>query len=242
MLDVIEKLLVLQDRDRKLRRVKTELATIEPQRQAMRNKGSGAQSGLDRAKQHSMEIETKRKQLDLEIETKKGLIEKYGHQQFQTRKNDEYQALAHEIVNCKEAITKIEDEQLELMEKAEVAAKEVVAATKVLKDAQAVVEGEIKLLTEREENLKKELAELGSNRQTLAGAVDESVLNRYERIMNTRGDNVVVDIARGICGGCHMKVPPQVILSCRAQQELTTCTNCGRILYYQPGMELAAAE
>jgi len=242
MLDVIEKLLVLQDRDRKLRRVKTELATIEPQRQAMKNKGLGAQTGLDRAKQHTMEIETKRKQLDLEIETKKGQIEKYGHQQLQTRKNDEYQALTHEIAHCKEAISKIEDQQLDLMEKAEVAAREMAAAAKVLKDAQGVVENEIKLLTEREENLKKELAELSSNRQTLAGAVDESILNRYERIMNTRGDNVVVDIARGICGGCHMKIPPQVVMSCRAQQEITTCTNCGRILYYQPGMELAAAD
>jgi len=242
MLDVIEKLLVLQDRDRKLRRVKTELATIEPQRQAMKNKGLGAQTGLDRAKQHTMEIETKRKQLDLEIESKKALIEKYGHQQFQTRKNDEYQALAHEIVNCKEAISKIEDQQLDLMEKAEAAIKELAAAASVLKEAQGVVEGEIKLLTEREQNLKKELAELSSNRDVLAGVVDESVLNRYERIMNTRGDNVVVDIERGVCGGCHMKIPPQVIMSCRAQQELTTCTNCGRILYYQPGMDLAVTE
>ncbi len=242
MLDVIEKLLILQDRDRKLRRVKTELATIEPQRQAMKNKGLGAQTGLDRAKQHAMEIETKRKQFDLEIESKKAQIDKYSLQQFQTRKNDEYQALTHEIANCKEAISKIEDQQLDLMEKAELAAKELAAAAKVLKDAQGVVEGEIKLLTEREGNLKKELDELGSNRQSLAGAVDESVLNRYERIMNTRGDNVVVDIERGVCGGCHMKVPPQVIMSCRAQQEITTCTNCGRILYYQPGMDLAVTE
>lgn len=242
MLDVIEKLLVLQDRDRKLRRVKTELATIDPQRQAMKNKASGAQAGLERARQHVMEIETKRKQLDLEIETKKAQIEKYGLQQFQTRKNDEYQALTHEIANCKEAISKIEDQQLELMEKAEVAAKAVAAATGVLKEAQGVVDNEIKLLNDREQNLKKELAELSSNRDVLAGAVDASVLNRYERIMHTRGDNVVVDIARGICGGCHMKIPPQVVMSCRAQQELTTCTNCGRILYYQPGMELAAAE
>lgn len=242
MLDVIEKLLILQDRDRKIRRVTTELATIDPQRLAMKNKGTGAQAGLDRAKQRVMEVETQRKQLELEVETKKAQIEKYGLQQFQTRKNDEYQALTHEIETCKEAINRIEDQQIELMEQAEVAAKEVAAATKVLKDAQGVVAGEVKMLNEREQNLRKELAELSSNRDALAAVVDGSILNRYERIMNTRGDNVVVDIERGVCGGCHMKIPPQLVVSCRAQQEITTCTNCGRILYYQPGMDLAVTE
>jgi uncharacterized protein len=242
MLDVIEKLLILQDRDRKIRRVTSELATIEPQRLAMKNKGLGAQAGMDRAKQRVMEIETKRKQLELEVESKKAQIDKYGIQQFQTRKNDEYQALTHEIATCKEAISKIEDQQLDLMEQAEAAAKEVATATKILKDAQGVVDGEIKLLTEREQNLKKDLAELTSNRDALSAGVDGSVLNRYERIMNTRGDNVIVDIEHGVCGGCHMKIPAQVIVSCRAQQEITTCTNCGRILYYQPGMDLAVVD
>jgi len=36
MLDVIEKLLVLQDRDRKLRRVQMELSHIEPERQTLK--------------------------------------------------------------------------------------------------------------------------------------------------------------------------------------------------------------
>ena len=242
MLDVIEKLLILQDRDRKIRRVETELATIEPQRLAMKNRGSSAQTGMDRAKHRVMEIETQRKQLELEVETKKGQIEKYGHQQFQTRKNDEYQALAHEIVTCRENISKIEDGQIELMEQAEVAAKGVAEATKILKEAQAIADGEFKLLDEREKNLQKELAELSSNRDALAAVVDDSILDRYERIMNTRGDNVIVDIEHGVCGGCHMKIPPQLIVSCRAQQEITTCTNCGRILYYQPGMDLAVTE
>jgi predicted nucleic acid-binding Zn-ribbon protein len=39
-----------------------------------------------------------------------------------------------------------------------------------------------------------------------------------------------------------MKIPAQVIVHCRAQQELTTCTNCGRILYYTRDMILAGAE
>lgn len=242
MLEVIEKLLILQDRDRKIRRIKTELSSIDPQRQAMKNKAAGAQAGLDRARQRVMEIETRRKQLELEVETKKGQINKYGQQQFETRKNDEYQALAKEIETCKQHIIKIEDEEIELMEQAEQAAKNVEAATRVLKEDQAIVDREVKQLNESEENLKKELASLESNRGELAGAIDDSTLSRYERIMKTRGDNVIVGIEHGVCGGCHMKIPAQVIVHCRAEQEITSCSNCGRILYYTRDMILAGAE
>jgi predicted nucleic acid-binding Zn-ribbon protein len=242
MLEVIEKLLVLQDRDRKVRRARTELSAIEPQRLAMKQKSAGAQAALDKAKQRVKDIEAKRKQLELEVETKKGQINKYGQQQFETRKNDEYQALAKEIEHCKAAIVQIEDQEIELMEQGEHAAKEVANATKVLKEAQGLVDGEVKQLDQSEQNLRKELAELESNRGELANAVGESLLARYERIMKNRGDNVVVGIEHGVCGGCHMKIPAQVIVQCRAQQELTMCTNCGRILYYTRDMVLAGAE
>jgi hypothetical protein len=242
MLEVIEKLLILQDRDRKLRRIKAELSAIAPQRLAMKNKADGAKAALDAAKLRVNEIESKRKQLELEVETKKAQINKYGQQQFETRKNDEYQALAKEIEHCKADIVRIEDQQIELMEQTEVAVKQVATTTKALKDAQAIVDSEVGQLDASETNLKKELGELESNRGELAAAVDEVTLNRYERIMKTRGDNVIVGIEHGVCGGCHMKIPAQLIVHARAQQELTTCTNCGRILYYTRDMDLTAAD
>src|SRR5262249_34871631 len=101
MLEMIEKLLILQDRDRKIRRVKGELAHIEPERHSLKAKSSGAEAGLDRAKTRVKEIESQRKELELEVESKKQLIIKYANQQFQTRKNEEYRALAHEIEMCK---------------------------------------------------------------------------------------------------------------------------------------------
>jgi predicted nucleic acid-binding Zn-ribbon protein len=242
MLEVIEKLLILQDRDRKIRRSRAELGSIEPQRQAMKSKAAGAQTALDTLRQRGKEIETKRKQLELEVATRKERIEKYSQQQFQTRKNDEYQALTKEIETCRAEIARIEDEEIELMERAEEVAKHVESAAKAFQEAQAFVENEIRQLDESERNLQQELAGLESNRSELAGAVEASALGRYERIMKSRGDNVIVGIEHGVCGGCHMKIPAQVVVNCRAQQEVTTCTNCGRILYYTRDMILTATE
>src|SRR5438309_11843069 len=140
MLDTIEKLLILQDRDRKIRRVQGELAHIEPERQSFKAKAAHAQASLEAAKTRIKEIESSRKDLELEIEAKKELISKYANQQFQTRKNEEYRALAHEIEGCKEAIVKIEDREIELMEAAEGAQKEVVRASQASNEVKKLVE------------------------------------------------------------------------------------------------------
>jgi uncharacterized protein len=242
MLDVIEKLLILQDRDRKIRRVKGELAHIEPQRQTMKAKAATANASLESAKTRVKELESQRKELELEVETKKQLIAKYANQQLQTRKNEEYRALANEIQTCKEAIFRIEDQEISLMEQGEAGQKEVVRAAQAANEARKLAEDQVAQLGVREENLKKELAELETNRGELAEAVDSNARGRYERLVKNKGENVVVGVQHGVCGGCHMKLPPQLLVSCQAQQELVTCSNCGRILYYTRDMDLAVAE
>src|SRR6185369_3632586 len=107
MLDTIEKLLILQDRDRRIRRLNGELAHIEPERQGLKSRAAGAQTALDTAKTRVKQIESDRKNLELEVEAKKQLISKYANQQLQTRKNEEYRALANEIDTCKAAIFQI---------------------------------------------------------------------------------------------------------------------------------------
>jgi len=242
MLEAIERLLILQDRDQRIRRVAGELVHIEPERQALRAKAAAAQAALENAKLRIRQLEAARKELELEVEAKKQLIERYANQQFQTRKNEEYRALAHEIQMCKDAIFKIEDQEIELMEQGEAAQKEVARATQAANDTRKLVEEQVTQLGEREQNLQKELAELEANREALASAVDESARARYERLVRSKGENVVVGVEHGVCGGCHMKVPPQLLVTCQAEKELVACSNCGRILYYTPDMDLAVAE
>jgi len=242
MQEIIEKLLVLQDRDRKILRVTQELAHLGPERNSLQAKAASTQTSLEAAKLRVKQIESERKQRDLEIEAKKSQIEKYLNQQLQTRKNEEYKALTHEIEMAKEVIFKIEDAEIVLMEQAEVAVAEVGRATTAAAAAKKLLDDQIGQLNAREENLKRELAELTGSRAQLASAVDESTRNRYERIFKSKGENVVVTIEHSACGGCHMKLPPQIVTSCRAQAELVTCPNCGRILYFTSGMELTAAD
>jgi predicted nucleic acid-binding Zn-ribbon protein len=242
MLDVIEKLLVLQDRDRKILQTKDELAHVGPERQELQRRAVATQSSFEAAKLRVKQIESERKKLELDAEAKQQQIDKWATQQLQTKKNEEYKALQHEIDHGKQIITGIEDQEIELMEKAEAAQKEVVEAQKVAAEAKKLVDGKIADLDAREKNLQAELQKLEANRTELAAAVDEDARAKYERLLKSKGSNVIVGISHHSCGGCHMKLDRGTVVQCQANQEIVTCNNCGRILYFTRDMDLAVVD
>jgi predicted nucleic acid-binding Zn-ribbon protein len=242
VLEVIQKLIILQDRDRKILTMQHELAHIGPDRQALLNKLATANSSLDAVKHRAKQYESDRKKLELEVESRKQLIERYSLQQFQTKKNEEYRALAHEIEGCKEAIMKLDDQQIEIMEKIEQEQKEAARAAATAAELKRNVDARIADLDRSEAALKRDLAELQSNREELAAAVEETARHQYERLLRHKGQNVVVGIQHGVCGGCHMQLSRSIVVGCQAEQEIISCPNCSRILYYTSDMDMVVSE
>jgi predicted nucleic acid-binding Zn-ribbon protein len=242
MRQIIEKLLILQDRDRRILNIREQLARVQPERQSFQDQAAAVQASLEALKARSNQVESDRKKLELEAQSSKQLIERYSLQQFQTKKNDEYRALAHEIDTCKENITQLEDKQLELMEEAETLQREASAVSREANETRKMAEAQVGQLAAREQSLRDELTALESNRNQLTADIDARALHQYERLLRNKGDNVVVGIEHGVCGGCHMRFPVQLMVTCQAAKELVICPNCSRILYYTPDMDLAAVD
>lgn len=236
MLEVITKLLILQDRDQRIMQLQNELAGIGPRRKALESKMASARSTLDAMRSNMQHLESDRKKLELEVEARKLQIERYSLQQFQTKKNEEYRALTHEIDLCKQQIVELDDRQLELMEQIDTGQREVAAKAVETQTAEREIQNHLNDLAAREQALAGQLKELQEGRAPLAEAVEESARARYERLLRHKGERVVVGVDRGVCGGCHMTLPPQILLSCKSDQEIVACPNCGRILFHTPGM------
>jgi len=242
MLELIEKLLILQERDRKIGQLEAELADIGPHRRLAAQQLDSAKTRLEELKQRVRQLENERNQLELDVKAKKEQIEKYSFQQFQTKKNPEYQALAHEILLCKSDINKTEDKELEVLELIDTTQRGVSEAVRLLEETQQITEQQLEALAQREARLKTDLNELIENRAELAVAVDSDFLPRYERLRKSKDGRVVVGVEHSVCGGCHVKLPAQIVVGCQAAQEVMMCPNCGRVLYYSPGMDLVVAE
>ncbi len=227
----IERLLVLQNRDQKLSKLSGEIASWPAARAAIEERLAQASAALKSMETALREAELERARLDGDVKAKEASIAKFKTQQQQTRKNEEYQALAHEIERYQADISLIEDKELEVMEKIEALKAGHQEAAENFRREKSQVEEEMKALEARLKALEAQREALKSERETLAAEVPADVLSLYERILKAKRDAAVVAVEHDVCTGCHMKLTMQTTVKVRAGKGIVHCENCGRMLY-----------
>jgi predicted nucleic acid-binding Zn-ribbon protein len=231
MLEAIEKLLALQNRDQRHRALRLELNSIPGEIAAKQKLIADSAARLEAARARSKAIEVEKKNLEVEIGAKRELINRYKNQQLQTRKNEEFTALSHEIQNAEKIIIGIEDKEILLMEEAEALAPVLAAADKTFGEEKTKYESQIATLREKETNLKSRIEEMEKERPASTEGIDEDLLERYQRLFESKNARAVVALEHDVCTGCHMKVTAQTSLAVRSGKEITSCQQCGRILH-----------
>jgi predicted nucleic acid-binding Zn-ribbon protein len=234
----LEKLLILQDRDTKRLGLEAQLKAVPRDIAAVEQKIAAEKAAIETARAEVKALESKKKLLETEIGSAETKLAKYKTQQSQVRKNEEYQALGHEIETTQAGIGALEEQELQVMYEIDEAKKKFAAAEAELKANISGHEARIRTLKERETNLATELkaaqAEVGGAR----APVDAPVLRAYDRIA-ARQMPVVVPIHDAKCGGCHLKVSGEIESAARGKDAgapgtpLPTCDQCGRIVYWE---------
>jgi predicted nucleic acid-binding Zn-ribbon protein len=231
----IERLLTLQDRDSRRLGIEAQLKGVPMEIAAVEQRIAAEKAAIEAAKGELREFETRKKILETEIgsaETQRG---KYQTQQLSVKKNDEYQALGHEIQNVQKHIDELEGKELEAMYAIDEAKKRFVAAEATLKQNIAGHEARIRTMRERGQSLAEELKEAVA---ALAGArapLAEDALQAYDKAAARRMPAVVA-IRGGKCGGCHLKISSEVESAARgktADTEFALCDQCGQMVYWE---------
>ena len=147
-------------------------------------------------------------------------------------------AFDHEIAYLKSEIGKLEDAELESMERTEQ-----LEAQKLVAN-EAVDAAEKKFTSERERSLtviamnKTALTDVEARRATARAHVGEDALSMYDRIAKAKGTGLSEALNQK-CSACQMLVRPQRWndLRDRDNHEMFTCESCGRLLYYDPARD-----
>ena len=227
----LEQLLVLQDRDQKIRQIRNEIKTVPLQRQNLESQLAASASAVDALKQKVRQVEIDRKRLELDVGTRNESISRLKTQQYQTRKNDEFQAMGHEIERYENEIRKIEDEELELMVQADKVKADLAAEEKKAAATKDSISRQLVDLEDKSKTLETRMQDLTKERTELASKIDEDLLSRFERLFKSKGDAAVVALEHEVCTGCHMKVTTATSMHVKAGKEIVSCEQCGRILY-----------
>ena len=224
--------MVLQERDARVAALTAELESLPKQIAAVDDELEARTAKFDEIKNHTRQIEADRKKIDLDVQSKQAAISRYKSQQQQTRKNEEFAALNHEIEHAETEISALEDSELELMEAYDKGLSAVAAAQKDLLQFQEKAKQKKTDLEKRSAVVAAELIDAQEKQAASEKTVPEDVLPRYRRILKSKGNVAVVPVHGGACGGCHMKLTPQTVITARAGEHLVSCDNCGRLVYW----------
>lgn len=229
----IDKLLVVQDRDRRIRQLSKESEDIPARRKLSEERLKEHKEALHAAQELLKKNAAAIKGVELEIETAKQRILKLREQQVSIKTNEQYRAMNNEVAGVEKQIREFEDREIVLMEETEGLRANAAHMEQRLKQEDVIVQSDRVQLEERLQAIQIEIERLKQERAGLVTDADPEWLSRYDRTFKHHPDFALVPVDQAACGGCHMKLPPQVIQNVKRNQAMVCCSFCGRILYWR---------
>lgn len=229
----IKQLIIVQNRDQRLLALRKDLERVPRDEIAAQASLKATQQAVTAATELLKQAELAVQKVELDIATRRTTVQRLKHQQFETRKNDEYTALGNEVLRYLAEIDDLETAQLELMERVDSQRQQLNAEQTRLQRANTSVAAELAVLAEKRSNLEAAIAEVAAERDGLIASVDHEISVVYEKLLRNKNGIAVVGVTGSQCGGCHMKLISATLVKVQAGLELAHCENCGRMLFYE---------
>jgi len=178
-----------------------------------------------------------------DLEAHEAQTEKMKSRLSELKTNKEYQAHLFEIELANKKRGDFEEKILVWMDKVDQLQRTVKETQEKVKGLEAAFAQEKKLLEEQERALASELTQLDRQRREVSEQVEQGLLERYNQIKAARKDQPLAAVRDGICAGCRLQIPPQLIAEVKRSEDLHLCPYCRRILYWEgePAVETPSA-
>jgi uncharacterized protein len=239
MLQDLARALRLQALDRKIAQLENEIAALPKHIAEIEKKLEAHTRRLEADKAALIANGRDRKKFEADIQVQEQKISKLKGQMLEAKTNEQYRAFQNEIAYAEGEIRKAEDHILELMEQSEPLEKNVKGAEADLKKEQQHVEGEKTRAREQTATDQKLLSEQRAERNSIVEQIDKTLYAHYERIRKKTKGTAIADATEGRCNACQISLRPQFFQDLRRGEEVMFCEMCGRILTYNPVVDVA---
>lgn len=237
----LQQLIALQNLDTTIRKLEKDQEAI-PERRAQ-IEGEFDQRAFEiRALETRREVaKLSRARLENEVVEQKGRVERAERNLMSSKKPDEYQAALREADSARKQISTLETQILEQMEQLDQAQAELSERAGEIVSLNSDREARLKAFDDETGTIAERLGIARKEREEVFASLPKPMSNLYSRIKARIRDGVAVAEARNrSCTACFMSLRPQVMAEIRRGEDILTCDNCGRILYYVPAESVKA--
>lgn len=191
-----------------------------------------AEGRRDRAQDKLDHLQEQKKRLALEQDGDSAKMSKSKDKLMQAGNTREYQAMMREMDSIEKIYRVREEEKAALLEELEIARAAKKEADEAYDEIKEEYERKRLSLEATLKEADEELAILNDKRRVAGNAIPEPKFIRYEFIRKRLEHPVIVNVEDGICSGCHIAIPPQTFIELQTGQQILSCPNCQRLIYW----------
>ncbi len=243
----IEQLLELQKVDDAIHVVSEELKKAPLELNNLEERYTVMDEKRNKVVEKISHIQEQQKRISFEIEEDVARIKKSKNKLMQVANQREYHAMMREMDSMEKQNRSREEEKMILAEELRLQEEALAEIDITYLALKAELEVKHEGLQERIHKAEEKLTQLQKERASTGSEVPQPVFQRYEFIRRRLEHPVIVGVKEGICNGCHISIPPQSFIELQRGQQILSCPNCQRLIYWcehftNPDDVIASAE
>jgi predicted nucleic acid-binding Zn-ribbon protein len=229
----LSRLILLQEIDVEIKRLKDEIAMLPLRRQELERDFSGSVKEYFDLKEQLETASDERRRFESELEIEQEKHQKFKNDLMKATNEREYTTAVREIDVARKTVSSLETEILKLMEKTEKLEARIKERTPEIESRRVEVDRQLADWSAASVANQQNLDELLARRLPALEALSPSARATYERLSKMRSGFALAEARDYSCQACRMKIRPQVFNDIRRGETIITCESCGRILYFK---------
>jgi len=229
----LQLLIGLQECDSQLVALAAKKTRLPEKILAMENEFQARRENLSRNRQKHDELKARRAEYEAAIKKIGDGMAKTKERLLEVKNNKEYQAMLKEIETAEKTGSETETRMIALLEEMDRLSVQVREDDEALKQETLRYEQDKKAVEEDLNAVDADVESWTRKRTELQQKISADLLARYEKVKKRNNGLGVISVWKAVCGGCHMNIPPQLYNELQRSDEMLSCPNCNRIMYFK---------
>jgi hypothetical protein len=197
---------------------------------------------VERLKKNLEDQQKLRRDRERDLESQESQVEKFRARLTELKTNKEYQAALFEIEMANKRKREVEDGVLSVMESLEKLQSQIQEGETLVAETEAAFQAKKQEVDAAQAKLAAELGQLQIEQKTKTAGIGKDLLDRYLKFRSSgKKDQAVVPVRGGICTGCRLQLPPQLVAEVKRGESVQSCSYCHRVLFFEGDPAAASA-